>query len=362
MSDQPTTTGNALDRIHTSGPPAPLEVGQATAIEQSRAFAEVQAAVYLAHQFPRDETVKRAQILDACNQLTLAERAFFSYSRGGSKITGPSIHFARELARIWGNIQYGLTELSRDDQRGSSQMIAYAWDLQTNARPSTTFITPHGMMARGELKALTDPRDVYENNANQGARRVREQILAVLPRWLVEEAKAACMETMRHGGGKPLAVRIEEMVAAYAKARVTLPQLEARVGAKRADWSPQEVAVLAVVYTSLRNGETTRDEEFPPLTAPVTGAEITRRSDTPGNPGSGGTREPQQPPATSEPDAPPAEGTLDGIYELAASLGWTEADLEQHFATAHDETPLVQATEAQLVAYRATLEQIGAQT
>ena len=52
---------------------------------------------------------------DACKQPALADRAFFRYSRGGGAITGPSIHLARELARALGKVQYGITELRRDD-------------------------------------------------------------------------------------------------------------------------------------------------------------------------------------------------------------------------------------------------------
>lgn len=343
---------NALDRIQTSHVPVPSEIGQATAIEQSRAFAEVHAAVYLAHEFPRDESIKRAQILDACNQLTMAERAFFSYRRAGSQITGPSIHFARELARIWGNIQYGITELSRDDVKGSSQMIAYAWDLQTNSRPSTTFITPHTRRAQGENKSFDDPREIYENNANMGARRVREMILAVLPKWLVEEAKAACMATMQNGGGRPLAVRIEEMVAAYAKARVTVPQLEERVGARRADWTPQEVAVLAVVFQSLKNGETTRDEEFPPASAPVTTEEIQRRTQSPPQTSEPASGEPEQP------AAPPMgrDALIDELYAVAVERGLSEGDLLDRFAEAHQGATMLDASTPALQAYLETIQ------
>jgi hypothetical protein len=71
---------------------------------------------------------------ESCSQKGLAERAFFRYSRGGSQITGPSVHLARELARCFGNVQYGIAELRRDDEHGESEMQAFAWDVQTNTR------------------------------------------------------------------------------------------------------------------------------------------------------------------------------------------------------------------------------------
>jgi hypothetical protein len=47
----------------------------------------------------------------------MAETAFYSYPRGGQTVSGASIRFAEELARCWGNIEYGIKELSRDKDK-----------------------------------------------------------------------------------------------------------------------------------------------------------------------------------------------------------------------------------------------------
>ena len=73
-------------------------------------------------------------------------------------LVGPSVHLARELARIWGNMDYGVHELSRDDARGMSEIRAYAWDQQTNMRSSRTFQVPHARMAKG-VAILTRSED-----------------------------------------------------------------------------------------------------------------------------------------------------------------------------------------------------------
>jgi hypothetical protein len=97
-------------------------IGQATAVEQARAVAEVQGAIVVAQQCPRSSPTPSPQMRESCAQKGLAERAFFRYSRGGGQITGPSVHLARELARCWGNMQYGIAELRRDDAKGESEM------------------------------------------------------------------------------------------------------------------------------------------------------------------------------------------------------------------------------------------------
>lgn len=274
---------NDLDTVQTRPAPAPALVGQATAIEQSRAIAEVQAAVYVAQQMPRDMQAAIAAMRESTDFLGLAERAFYSYPKGRDEggrsvtVTGPTIHLARELARIWGNVQYGIAELRRDDDAGESEMQAFAWDLQTNTRPSTIFIVPHARDTKNGRKPIVDLRDVYENNANQGARRVREQIFAILPPWFRDEAIARCRATLQRGsdGGqpaKPLATRVADAVKLFEGLGISVEQLEAKVGQPRSKWNEHDVAELGIVYRSIERGEASREDEFPRR---VTAAEIT---------------------------------------------------------------------------------------
>lgn len=256
---------NAIDR---AAQPAAFTT-QATAIEQSRAVAEVAAAVQVAQMNPRDMNRAWAEMQAACSRLGLANRAFYSVTNRGS---GPSVHLARELARIWGNLDYGVHELHRDDARGMSEIRAYAWDQQTNVRTSRTFQVPHAKMAGGRQKPLTDLQDVYLNNQNIGARAVRESILAALPADFVEEAKDRCRAAVEKGDGKPLPERIANMVSKFKELGVTVGRIETKVGRKRGQWTAADVAELAVVFGSIQRRETTADDEFPPER--VTAAEI----------------------------------------------------------------------------------------
>jgi hypothetical protein len=242
----------------------PARIGQGTAVEQSRAAAEVQAAVVVAQQCPRNIQQAVAEMRESCKQMFLAERAFYRYSRGGTTVTGPSVHLARELARCWGNVQYGLVEMRRDDEYGQSEMQAFAWDVQTNSRNSSTFIVPHRRDTRNGAKQLTDMREIYENNANNGARRVREAIFAILPPWFVEEAKELCAQTLRDGGGKPLAQRIADAIKAFEGIGVTVDRIEHRLERPSGKWTEYDVAQLIVIYKSIQRGEVTAEEEFPP--------------------------------------------------------------------------------------------------
>lgn len=246
-------------------------VSQATVIEQSRAVAEVQASVLVAQQNPRNKAFAVAEMRDSCAQTSVAERAFFEFRRAGQSVTGPTIHLARELARCWGNIQFGVTELRRGERE--SEMQAFAWDLETNARNATTFIVPHVRDTKNGTTDLVNMRDIYENNANNGARRLREAIYTVLPGWFVDEAQELCRKTLEGGGGVPLAQRIANSIAAYEGIGVTRAQLESKTGRPSNEWTVADVADLGVTFKSIRAGDLSRDDEFPP--ARITAAEIT---------------------------------------------------------------------------------------
>ena len=233
---------------------------QVTAVEQARAIAEVKAAVTVAQQVPRDMGRAEGEMRDACGRTALASRAFYRVPNRGS---GPSVHLARELARIWGNLDYGVREMRRDDKEGMSEIQAFAWDQQTNTRSTRTFQVPHQRMKGGKRQDLTDLGDVYLNNQNIGARAVRECLFSVMPTWFTEQAQDLCRATIENGEGEPLPQRIDKMVQAFhASYGVKPAQIEEKLGRKRGQWDAGDVAQMTIVYTSLSRGEVTVEEEF----------------------------------------------------------------------------------------------------
>jgi hypothetical protein len=298
----------ALETVRPVG--APARVSQGTAIEQSRAIAQVQAMVIVAQQCPRSTQAAIRAMEEACRQEELAQRAFFRFPRAGETVSGPSVHLARELARCWGNIEHGVTELRRDDLASESEMQAFAWDLETNTRSASIFIVPHKRDTRAGVKDLTDMRDIYENNANNGARRLREAIFSVLPVWYREQAIALCQKTLEDGGGKPLATRIAEAVKAFEQRHVSPARLAAKFGHDSVDdLTAVDLGQLAVIYDSLKQGTITVDDEFPPEQPRVTAADITGQPAQQGKPARRGRRAPEDPSPADRQQTPRADAT-----------------------------------------------------
>lgn len=230
----------------------------AVAIETGRGIAEVQGRMILAKRFPRDSAMAYSRAMNACLRIGLADEGIYKYKRGGGKVEGPSIRLAEEMARCWGNIEYGLNELSR--RPGESEMEAFAWDLETNVRSSQRFTVKHIRDKSEGGKPLETERDIYEITANMGARRMRSRILAILPPELVRDAADRCRETVRSGGGEPFEDRIKKMLAAFNAVGVTPAMIAEHAGHAIDQITPDELADLRGILTSIKdNASTVRD-------------------------------------------------------------------------------------------------------
>ena len=227
----------------------------------SRQAQEVQAAMVIAKKFPRDEVQSFNRIMRACQRKTLAEQAMYEYPRGNTKVTGPSIRLAEAMAQNWGNLDYGIIEL--EQKNGESQVMAYAWDLETNTRQTKIFSVPHIRSTKKGNVTLTDPRDIYEAVANQAARRVRACILGIIPSDVVDAAVDRCNETLRGAYKEPLVDRVRTMAEVFEKEfSVNISMIEKYLGCKRDSFSENDFVRLKKVYRALRDGMAKREDYF----------------------------------------------------------------------------------------------------
>jgi len=234
--------------------------------ESQRAIQEVQAAMVIAKRFPRDEKQALDRILNSCTRPSLANQALYSYSRGGTEITGPSIRLAEAVAQQWGNLQFGIRELEQGN--GSSTVEAFAWDVETNTRQVKIFQVPHERHTRNGKSKLSDPRDIYELVANNGARRLRACILGIIPGDIIEEAQRQCEATMSaNADTSPEAMR--KMVDAFAEFGVTQAQIEKRIQRRIDTIVPAQVIAMKKIYRSLKDGMSAPGDWFdvPPAAA-----------------------------------------------------------------------------------------------
>lgn len=226
---------------------------------QAREVQEVQAAMIIAKKFPRNQIEAMDKILQAFTRPSLAEGALYSFARGGSDITGPSIRSAETIAQLWGNIQFGIREI--EQRPGESTVEAFAWDVETNTRQVKVFQVQHVRHTRQGSKRLEDPRDIYEMVANQGARRLRACILGIIPGDVTEQAVRQAELTLK-ANADTSDEAIAKMVDAFDEFGVTKTMIETRIQRRLSSITPALMVQMKKIYASLRDGMSTAGEWF----------------------------------------------------------------------------------------------------
>ena len=235
-------------------------VGTAQAV--SHELAEMQAQIYLAKQFPRDQMKSTERILTACQRPGLAAVAVYSYAKGGASVSGPSIRLAEEIARDWGNLECGWNELERENDM--SKVRAFAWDKETNVLKTLFFFVPHYRTTRTGRKRITDEREIYELLANQAARRMRNCILALIPGDVVDAAVEQCERTMvTHCDITPDSIK--KLIGTFESFGVTRKQIEKRIQRNIESITPAQFVRMREIYTSLRDGISEPSDWFEPI-------------------------------------------------------------------------------------------------
>lgn len=239
-------------------------VGQSglVAVEQARAVQEVQAKLIIAKRFPRNEMQAVVDIMQACKRPSLAKVALYTYERGGKTIQAAGIRLAEVVARAWGNIDFGIRELTQGD--GYSDVEAYAWDLQTNTTAIRSFKVQHRRYTKAKTYDLEDPRDIYEAVANYGVRRMRACMFEIIPGDILEDAVKQIRETLMQAGKAegPIEDRIKKMALAFNGLGVSVEAIEGRLKHKIELTTEEELIELRGIFNSLNDGMSKRTDFF----------------------------------------------------------------------------------------------------
>lgn len=224
-------------------------------IEARRAMEEVRAAITIAKQFPRDIVKAKEKITQAFMDPDIAASATYQYAKGGSDVSGLSIRAAEIIAQNWCNFQWGTREL--EQRSGETTVQAYAWDVENNTRSVQDFKVQHYIDTRRGRRYIDDPREIYELGANQGSRRVRARILALIPRdvqMAVERQADATLRTKVDLSPEKLPGVIKNILHQFAPFKVTREMLEVRIQRKLERITPALCVNLRKILNSITDG------------------------------------------------------------------------------------------------------------
>lgn len=278
MTKEEVQPGNAVTTVLDHGP-EPL-----SAQETLETVQRLQTGFVIAHKFPRHEVIALSRIRTACKDKDLAEKALYRFPRGKDDsgktvyVNGPSIRLAECIAQSWGNLDYGVRELEHHEEDGGRSVIeAYCVDLETNTHQRRVFTVHHKRKARGKVRFLDDPRDVYEHVANYGARRMRACILGIVPKRIVDQAIEAVRKTLSGGTPKGKDSIVDQLTFAFAELSVTPEMIGKYLGHPIAAVTDEELVDLRAIYTSIKDGQNTVGDYFGTKTEGGAAGKLNRR-------------------------------------------------------------------------------------
>jgi len=242
---------------------AMFKIGQTDglqSVEAQREIAEVQGKMFIARKFPRNEQEAKEKILKECENIELAEAATYEYERGKTKIKDASIRLVEVMARNWTNIVYGMKELERNED--FTIVKVFAWDLESNVTSSKEITVPHEIKAYEKIKKLTDPRDIYENTANNAMRRLRACLLHLMPSYIKDAALEVCAKTIQDNNERNPESRLEKAFDSFAEIGVSKEMIEKKLGKPVTQIKPADITRLSRLYMTIKDNFISVEEAF----------------------------------------------------------------------------------------------------
>lgn len=188
-----------------------------------------------------------------------ASTCTYSVPRGGKAITGASVHLAKILAQVWGNLRVEAKVISIDAKHITSEAVCF--DLENNlaikAQVKRSIMTRSGRMN-------DDMITVTGNAANSIA--LRNAVLSVIPRAIVDKVYNAAKQTITgdiSDATKLLKRRKQVMDGLMNTYSLTEKEVLAAIGKAAVDHiTPDDLVVLIGIGQAIKDGDTTVDAAF----------------------------------------------------------------------------------------------------
>lgn len=265
------------DNLPMSGPrqhtPALFSSDPAAIAAAEQARAQIQTAFQVAMMRPRDPMGARDRIIDACKRPRFAEAAEYAKPVGGRKITGPSIRFAEEAIRSWGNILTQTQVVYEDEDILRIRVTCI--DLETNAQYSKEMqirkvverssgkdreVVGERTNTYGKMVFIVKATDdeLHNKVASSISKCVRNEGLRLIPSDVVDEAMEVARKTRAGGDARDPQARLKAMCDMFSDIGIKPSHLASYLGHPLTDpISVEELDELRTTYRAIRDGDTT---------------------------------------------------------------------------------------------------------
>ncbi len=216
--------------------------------------------VMTAKSYPRNITKSTNNAVAIVSMdVDTAKTCTYSVPRAGKAITGPSVHLAKILAQVWGNIRVDAKVVSIDKTHITSESVCF--DLENNlaikVQVKRSIVGRNGRFSEDMISTTG-------NAANSIA--MRNSILSVIPRAVVDKVYNAAKNTITgdisdetkliakrkqvvDGLRDTYNVKEEEILSAVGKTSIT-------------HLTSDDLVVLIGVGTAIKDGDTSIEQAF----------------------------------------------------------------------------------------------------
>ena len=222
--------------------------------------AQIDVQISTAKMYPRNikRSVDNAIAIVSMDKET-ASTCTYSLPRGGKSISGPSVHLAKILAQVWGNLRVESKVVSIEATQLTSQAVAF--DLENNlAIKVEVKRSISGKKGRFNEDMIT----MTGNAANAIA--LRNSILNVIPRSVVDKVYSAAKQTITgdlSDKAKLLKKRKQVFDALKDSYEVTEKEVLDMIGKPSLDnVTADDLVTIIGVMQAILDGDTTVEQAF----------------------------------------------------------------------------------------------------
>lgn len=188
-----------------------------------------------------------------------AQTCVYSIPRGGKQITGASVHLAKILAQVWGNLRVEARVVDIDQKHITSQAIAF--DLENNLAIKVEV----KRSIVGKYGRFNDDMITVTGNASNSIA-MRNAILSVIPRSVVEKVYKTAQNVITGdvSDEQKLKTKRKEVVDKLKDTySVTVDEILSAIGKASIDHIDREDLVTLIgVGQAIKDGDTTVESAF----------------------------------------------------------------------------------------------------
>lgn len=220
--------------------------------------------VEIAKKYPRDlrRCLNNALMVFDVNP-AFAEVVKYSKPQDGRSVEGASVHLARLIAQVYGNLRVDARVVYETDKKVVSEAIA--WDLETNTAIRQE--VHRSVYSVKKQKRYSDDM-VITTSLAANAIALRNAVFAVIPKYFVDEMLKKADEVLNKefSDAKKFAERKKEMFLFFQKHGIEPAQIFAYVGvANESGITVEKLKNLLSVAQSIKDGDAKATEIFKPI-------------------------------------------------------------------------------------------------